>query len=142
PLDDDASNIRLLDVDPLGWFEPVDAELKGKLRVVSLRNSPRYAALSYTWGNDGPSSAYTVQCSQRRIETTKNCVDALRRIRSRWKRTTIWVDSICINQQDVRERNHQVSLMKEIYIRAKRVYIWLGNGSRDTDRAIDFIKDV
>ncbi|OAQ66840.1 heterokaryon incompatibility protein (HET) domain-containing protein [Pochonia chlamydosporia 170] len=38
----------------------------------------------------------------------------------------LWIDQICINQADIQERGHQVSLMAEIYSKADSVYVWLG----------------
>lgn len=38
----------------------------------------------------------------------------------------IWVDAICINQDDVEDRNNQINSMKNIYRRAQRVIVWLG----------------
>lgn len=41
----------------------------------------------------------------------------------------IWIDSICINQECVRERGEQVRCMGSIYARAKEVLVWLGKQS-------------
>ena len=51
---------------------------------------------------------------------------ALLHLRSPTHPITVWVDSICINQADRKERNHQVSLMAFIYTRATKVVAWLG----------------
>lgn len=45
----------------------------------------------------------------------------------------LWIDALCINQSDHREKNHQVGQMKSVYQNADRVLIWLGPGSKDTD---------
>lgn len=39
----------------------------------------------------------------------------------------LWVDAICINQEDVPERNHQVALMSRIYSQSKTTLIWIGD---------------
>jgi hypothetical protein len=39
----------------------------------------------------------------------------------------IWVDQICIDQETVLERNHQVTMMAEIYHTASEVMVWLGD---------------
>lgn len=39
----------------------------------------------------------------------------------------LWVDALCINQTDTSERNDQVQLMGEIFSKAVRVIIWLGD---------------
>jgi len=52
---------------------------------------------------------------------------------------TLWVDAICINQNDVVERGHQVRLMRDIFSRAKRVVVWLGS-SRQVENCLTEIK--
>jgi hypothetical protein len=42
----------------------------------------------------------------------------------RWK--YFWIDAICINQEEVAERNHQVRMMSDIYKSAVFVLVWLG----------------
>jgi hypothetical protein len=38
----------------------------------------------------------------------------------------IWIDAICINQQDIVEKNSQISMMDRVYKTASVVLIWLG----------------
>lgn len=52
---------------------------------------------------------------------------------------TLWIDAICINQEDPHERAEQVGLMRRIYKRASRLVIWLGKDRHESDRAIGFI---
>ena len=54
----------------------------------------------------------------------------------------LWVDAICINQQDMQERAKQISLMRRIYKRAFRLVVWLGRHEDDSPRAVDFIAQV
>ena len=56
---------------------------------------------------------------------TRNLYAALRRLRYRCLDRFLWVDSICINQEDIEERGRQVRLMAEIYAYANRVVVWL-----------------
>jgi Heterokaryon incompatibility protein (HET) len=37
-----------------------------------------------------------------------------------------WIDAVCIKQKDEAEKNEQVSMMGEVYQKAQRVVIWLG----------------
>jgi len=39
---------------------------------------------------------------------------------------TLWIDAICINQDDPAEKQYQVGPMGFIYHRAERVLVWLG----------------
>ncbi len=43
----------------------------------------------------------------------------------------LWADQICINQDDIEERNHQIEFMREIYANARRTLIWIGDSDQD-----------
>ncbi|KAF2824853.1 hypothetical protein CC86DRAFT_353473 [Ophiobolus disseminans] len=45
-----------------------------------------------------------------------------------------WVDALCINQQDVHECGHKVSLMRNIYMVADYVLLWLGTATEGLDQ--------
>jgi Heterokaryon incompatibility protein (HET) len=60
-----------------------------------------------------------------------NLRDALRRLRHPTEERTFWADSICINQANNKERGHQVSFMRDIYVNAARVLICLGSDARE-----------
>lgn len=49
----------------------------------------------------------------------------------------LWIDAICIDQEDTSERNAQVAIMSRIYSSAKRVIVWLGIEDRFTKLAIE-----
>jgi hypothetical protein len=94
-----------------------------------------YEALSYVWGGY---RAVPVYCDDREILVTPNLLSALFRLRECMPKypsfhRTLWVDAICINQNDVVERGHQVRLMRDIFSRAKRVVVWLGSSRQVED---------
>lgn len=80
-----------------------------------------YKCLSYCWQTTVQDAAILVD--GRRFEVTSNLLSALRSIRKRKEKVLIWIDQICINQQDYVERGHQVSIMKHIYSRARQVVV-------------------
>jgi len=142
PLQSDSWTIRLLDLDPVpGRMEREKIPLTGKLRVASLSASPKFNALSYVWGNSGHSREI-IMCNGVAIPLTSNCFNALHTICRIYGSVTIWVDSICINQEDNVEKSSQLALMSYIYTWAQAVYIWLGEGTRQTDRAIEDLMDI
>jgi hypothetical protein len=51
-----------------------------------------------------------------------------------------FIDQLCINQQDVRERNHQVLQMASIFREAKDVLVWLGRENCDSHRVMAAIR--
>lgn len=53
----------------------------------------------------------------------------LRHLRKREKQRFLWIDAICINQNDNKEKACQVQLMEEIYQQAENVHVWLGEGN-------------
>jgi hypothetical protein len=122
----DARDIRLFQLSEGSLDEPIH----GSLELASLTQFPQFEALSYTWADkDGD---YT-RCRKLFLgpawdvlPITANCDAALRRLRYSDGPRFLWVDSICINQDDNRERSHQVRNMREIYAAASHVMIYLG----------------
>ncbi|PYI09618.1 HET-domain-containing protein [Aspergillus sclerotiicarbonarius CBS 121057] len=54
----------------------------------------------------------------------------------------LWVDALCINQDDLIERKEQVNLMSRIYTKATKVLVWLGIKDEDTGHAIRFVSHL
>jgi hypothetical protein len=131
--------IRLLDLD--SSYVKGNNPLQGSLRVVSLDRNPSYEALSYTWGSDSLFPSRQIICSGATIPITKNCYDALCTLKRNFKVRSIWVDAICIKQTDNTEKSHQLPLMRDIYGKARRVFIWLGNGTEESDEALEWVLD-
>ncbi len=97
---------------------------------ISASDDLVYDALSYVWGP--PDLDAPLICDGQHCRITKNLHQALRRFRKPSKRLYIWVDAICINQNDAAERSEQVQLMKQIYEQAEQVCIWLGDEDEET----------
>ncbi|KAF8864312.1 hypothetical protein BDZ45DRAFT_34306 [Acephala macrosclerotiorum] len=128
--------IRLLTIHP-GAF---DSELRLSLETVSFPKDSdlQFEALSYAWGsleNAVEIVAEGIQ-SHGTIAITRNLADALPYLRRKDTARVIWVDAICVNQQDLTERSSQVKRMADIYSSALRVIVWLGPESHDTALAI------
>jgi hypothetical protein len=85
---------------------------------------PIYDALSYVWGTVVYDRSF--ECPTGIVMITKSLDVALQRLRSPEKIQHIWADGICINQQNILERESQVKLMGLVYTQAKMVKIWLG----------------
>jgi hypothetical protein len=98
--------------------------LRCELEVHNLCNAPPFEALSYVWGN--PEPAKVVICSSYPKKVTPNLGTALERLRYEHTERLVWIDAICVNQEDLVERSEQVKLMKDIYSQAWRVVVWLG----------------
>jgi hypothetical protein len=92
---------------------------------VSLTDRPQYHAVSYVWGNS--TIVDTLACDGAHFGITANLKTTLLRFRLSKSVRTVWVDAICINQEDEREKAQQVRLMGLIYWEATQVIVWLGN---------------
>ena len=104
---------------------------------VELQTVPVYEALSYTWGDS--KKECSISCGSESIAITANLAAALLQLRSPDKPRTLWIDQICINQDDVDERSKQVALMRKIYSKAENVVIWLGEEGPDDEMAFRFV---
>lgn len=71
-----------------------------------------------------------------------NLYIALRRLRLPARPVVLWVDAICIDQDNATEKEEQVARMVEIYSRASRVVIWLGEDDDRSRSAMEFIQDI
>ncbi|KAI0445239.1 heterokaryon incompatibility protein-domain-containing protein [Xylaria telfairii] len=120
-LDPEQREIRLLRLHPSSSFG--DA-IKCSLFHSFLDHLPEYEALSYVWGPLEFSQEILVEGQS--IKITENLECALRHLRHVLAERTLWVDALCINQADIVERNHQVTLMKEIYSLCICDLAWLG----------------
>jgi hypothetical protein len=88
-----------------------------------------YEALSYTWG--GNELIESTQINSKILRITKNLYVALQYLRLKYQDRMLWIDAICINQSDPRERMHQVGQMAQMYQHADRVIIcWALQRSR------------
>lgn len=75
-------------------------------------------------------------CEGRKLLITTSLRDALRRIRHARLPVKLWVDAVCINQENVIERSSHARMIPRIYRRATNVIAWLGEADGDSNRAI------
>ncbi|KAM3083039.1 hypothetical protein ACMFMF_002689 [Clarireedia jacksonii] len=111
------------------------------LSETSPHLSDRYVALSYVWGT--PADKKTIIVNGVEIQITQNLHAALLELRrSTWVRrgVNLWIDALCINQDDLDEREQQVKLMREIYAMAWQVVIFLGPETSTTSAAYTSLK--
>lgn len=134
---------RLLDILPVptSASNPDSEPIKSKLRVINLDDCPRFTALSYVWGTYAPISHFII-CDNVKVNIPSNCHSALRHLRKKLGKLTIWLDSVCINQDDQDEKLQQIPLMGDIYSKAESVYVWLGDGTPGTDKAMAYMENA
>ncbi|KAK3114122.1 hypothetical protein LTR53_007868 [Teratosphaeriaceae sp. CCFEE 6253] len=130
-----------------------DGHIVCSLAVFPLRDLPPYVALSYSW-NAGPPGGASITLTEEievddshqrfhesmrmRKATIRGAMiisqdlsDAIRRVRNHSDLTWIWIDAVCIDQANAAEKGDQVSRMRDVYQRADRVYVWLGEETQN-----------
>ena len=117
----------------LSSTEPA-APLHCTLATHPLDEHPEYGALSYCWG--ATPRDRRISCNGHPFNVTESLECALRKLRSSEGPRLLWVDAICINQENTSERTHQVKLMQDIYQQAVRVVVWLGLSYENSDLAV------
>ncbi|KAH7371305.1 heterokaryon incompatibility protein-domain-containing protein [Pyrenochaeta sp. MPI-SDFR-AT-0127] len=132
-LEPQVGSIRLITIQPsLGRTAPVDCTI-----AHAGLESAQYSALSYTWGS--PENKQDISLNGKPFWVTQNLFSALKDLRHTTESLTLWIDAICINQEDIDERTQQVKEMTSIYRKATRVYVWMGEAIENLDAAISLL---
>ena len=109
-------------------------------------NETRYEALSYYWGTDLAKESIEILHGQGpshrpiHLMVRPNLYSALIQLRYQDRPRELWIDAICINQEDIQEKNWQIPLIPRIYSGATSVAVWLGPIPTDSWLARSFIK--
>jgi hypothetical protein len=146
-------------------IHPRQDDLMCSLTVVDMPKAgqpsmiPPYVGVSYVWGDNA--RPHGIKCnysdtaivqgkrhdfftldSIEYVKVASNLKRLLLRLRDYEEWGTFWVDSICINQEDVGERSEQVQLMSGIYSMAQNVLIWLGEEDDQTAKAFKCVQSL
>jgi hypothetical protein len=122
------------------FTSPLRCDLQTSLLVPGMLTSD-YEALSYTWGDPHVTSVVLFP-DNTNIPVTANLESFLRHQREKDSPVHLWVDALCINQEDILERNSQIERMSMIYASAAHLTVWLGPTYSDSDVAIQRLKII
>jgi len=153
PLPHPITHIRLLEIQP--QLSSEDDEIRCRLKVVRLTEYDQcYTALSYAWNHDD--AIRCIYINGYEVEIRSNLHEFLRVYRRKLMlyavpTVFVWVDAICLDFGNIRERNSQVQIMPNIYQRAKAVLAWLepqldvaevATSRADLEKFVDFLREV
>ena len=119
-----ASHIRVITLCPTTPKSTGNEGVHIRVTEYLITQCPKYEALSYTWGEPDRIEKVIVEPANHYIRATSNLYRALLDLR-RKEPVTLWIDAICINQDDIQERSSQVRLMSRVYHNARQVIVWL-----------------
>ncbi|KAN0103387.1 HET domain containing protein [Hyaloscypha variabilis] len=141
PLNEEAQEIRLLTILPGNSSSHIRVCLH--IKPFTKKTKLKFEALSYSWGPQvDPVDIFVGKRGNQTIKVTQNLAHALPCLRYPDKPRKIWIDAICVNQQDPEERSSQVKRMADIFSMASQVVVWLGPEREDTQLAIDYCREV
>jgi len=141
PLNLSAKEIRLLTLLPGKSSNEVQILLHNTKLATDA--PPSFEALSYVWGSTEDSQRIRVEADKAsHITITKNLAIALPYLRYENKSRILWIDAICVDQENIRERGHQVQLMRDIFGLANRVVVWLGVEECDSSYALNLMDQL
>lgn len=125
--------VRLMSISPSR--EP-SAPIRATLKHQPLRYAT-YEALSLALESEEQRA--TIHVNEQPLTISGSLLEALREVRSETKPRALWVDSICINQNNREEMAEQLGREMDILGHATRIITWPGNrnGKRNaTDEAV------
>ncbi len=123
--------------------EKDDDTIQGETDTVALVEKPQYEAVSYRWGD--PNDTEIILLSGQPSHVTTVLHAALRRLRLQDKPRLLWIDQLCIDQDNNEEKINQVRMMKNIYQSCSQCLIWFGEVQEhvkleDAHAAVELIK--
>lgn len=127
PLPHPITHIRLLEILPL--INSQDVAICCRLKDVRLADYDQcYTALSYAWSSNNAGHAITI--NGQKVTVRNNLYEFLYLYRQKLMThelptVFLWIDALCLDYGNTRERNSQVQIMPTIYQKAKIVLAWL-----------------
>lgn len=141
PLKEDSGEIRLLTLHPGILHSEIHVVLHNE--TLTKSNTPAFEALSYTWGSTEDLYDIRVGPSGKNVlSVTRNLAVALQHLRHVEKVRVLWIDAVCIDQKNTKERGQQVERMRDIYTLAERVVVWLGAEEQNSTYALQLISTL
>lgn len=124
-----STNIRILQILPADTRGD-ELPIKCSLRTIPFIGSTPYVALSHAWGSETPTKLICV--NGHNVNVRENLWAFLKQARNTIPNIEIWIDAVCINQEDLIEKTHHAKMTKQIYSGASKVITWLGQDKSKT----------
>lgn len=103
--------------------DPLTGILVDQVLDLTGQSEPFWTAVSYAW--KGQKASEILNVDDQYLPITSNVAQIIRDLRKPDQHITLWIDAICINQEDEDEKRSQIPIMQEIYGKAKEVVVWL-----------------
>ncbi|MCJ1354564.1 MAG: hypothetical protein MMC33_004553 [Icmadophila ericetorum] len=138
PCSDETIVTRVLSLAPASSTrESIKCYLQS-IEISKSGENPKYEAISYCWGDIADRES--ILCNDQEFSVTVSLASALRNFRDNHQTVILWADAICIDQENISERNAQVKVMAFIYKYAHQVLVWLGEASDTSKEAFETLE--
>ena len=136
PLHESEDSVRLVTL----YAGERDNPIRGSLACHRLSKVPKFSALSYEWGPFEPHQG--IEVDGRVFLVRANIYAFLTELRGSQADCTLWADAICIDHENIKERDKQVSLMAQIYESAEEVHSWLGPSADRSTEVMEILRGM
>ncbi|KAI1303873.1 heterokaryon incompatibility protein-domain-containing protein [Xylaria venustula] len=151
PYETRARHIRLISLLP--GSGDLRLQFKAEATRLDFNVIEPFEALSYVWGSkDSPVEVEVVRTHgtlesdnkphSQFMPITQNLVTALQHLRYPDEARILWIDAICIDQSNLKEKSSQVAIMGDIYKHARQVIVWLGPAMNESGRALRVLGEI
>jgi hypothetical protein len=95
---------------------------------------------SYVWGSIEEPACITID--QTKFRVTRNLFNALKAMQSPDIAIPLWIDAICINQNDLEEKKVQIGLVRRIHRQAQKVTAYVPQSPEDAENLGQLMQDI
>jgi hypothetical protein len=135
PWIDSKTQVRLLNITDAS---PESFACTFEIFPISALANTHYCALSYTWGEaQSTADVRPIIVDNQRFYVRTNLWEFFAQCSTLTQGVPIFIDAICLNQLDIRERSDQIGFMPEIYQNANITHLWLGKPYKEVQRNLE-----
>lgn len=113
--------------------------IRCRLLSSSLAHGPSYEIFSGYWGEGTKRTPLLLSCQTYHVTT--ELTSALRRVRLENEMRLLWIQSVCINFDDLSERNYQIGMLWDIQKTSKQLLVWLSNDGEDSHPLFHYLRE-
>lgn len=103
--------------------------MQGMIWTTTSKIAGPYKTLSYVWGPE-QQPMHVLRTPSGDLNIKDALFTALVSLRSRHEPLTLWIDALCINQGDNREKTQQIALLPETFQRSASTLAFIGGGDQ------------
>lgn len=101
-----------------------------------------FDAISWCWGDTGALKVKKINIKGCVLSVSESAYEVLLELCIAQNKRRVWIDAVCINQDDMAERSQQVAMMSSIYERSAMTLVWLGKDNGTAERSMQMMMEI